>query len=377
MDPADSVYAALDGTTRQIRHLRLLPGVEPSEVECELLVTPLDPCEPFEALSYVWGNASDTFPIILAGAPKRVTENLYKALHQLRCADKPRLLWVDALCINQSSIPERNQQVKLMRDIYRRADRVVVWFGPEDPRGTDKEAIDVIMLLGSDHTIHWTDSRVEDGILAVWARILLNPWWHRVWTVQEAVVAKKLVYLCGSLEIDGAVMDGMADSFMMHTSSADRAICCKLDGLQKRIFIAFENPLGDMVTELVNIRRLSGLGDGRKPFPEVFTIFGTREATNLRDKVFGFLGISAGVDNELVDYSLSIEAVFEKTARQHISSTGNLDVLCYSVMEGKKWISIQREGLKLPSWVPDWSLRGAGASTMYRLSNYKTPFLGR
>ncbi len=108
MNPTASVYAVLNSAERQIRHIRLLPGTKSANVECELLVARLDNCEPFEALSYVWGQAGDTFPITVDGATMWVTKNLHQALYQLRYPDKQRLLWIDALCINQSSIPERN-----------------------------------------------------------------------------------------------------------------------------------------------------------------------------------------------------------------------------------------------------------------------------
>ena len=60
-----------------------------------------------------------------------VTLNLFKALQHLRLDTAPRVLWVDAICIDQDNIPERDAQVQLMGNIYRTAGRVIVWLGPE------------------------------------------------------------------------------------------------------------------------------------------------------------------------------------------------------------------------------------------------------
>jgi hypothetical protein len=119
-------------TARPIRLLRLLPVTSFIEdIRCELFNTTLDAKEDFEALSYTWGNPSETSPVVLHGQRHDVTKNLASALRHLRYHDRQRILWVDALCIDQDNIEERNQQVTQMRDIYREggAKRVVVWLG--------------------------------------------------------------------------------------------------------------------------------------------------------------------------------------------------------------------------------------------------------
>src|SRR5215469_2551643 len=87
------------------------------------------PPEPYEALSYTWGGQERTHPIICNGATMTITENLYTALVHLRLADIERRLWVDALCINQGNINEKNEQIPLMMDIYKHATGIIVWLG--------------------------------------------------------------------------------------------------------------------------------------------------------------------------------------------------------------------------------------------------------
>ena len=84
---------------------------------------------PYEALSYTWGINKTTKQIILNGKRFMVTENLYSALQYLRFKNEDRILWIDAICIDQTQIAERNHQVRHMASIYRDADRVLFWLG--------------------------------------------------------------------------------------------------------------------------------------------------------------------------------------------------------------------------------------------------------
>ncbi len=67
------------------------------------------------------------------GSPFPVTINLKAALRALRQRKKVRVLWVDAVCINQADIPEKNVQVPLMSRLYSGADSVIVWLGASNP----------------------------------------------------------------------------------------------------------------------------------------------------------------------------------------------------------------------------------------------------
>src|SRR2546423_4132352 len=120
---------ALNPETREIRLLSILPGKWTDEIRCELRRFSLDSRPRYEALSYTWGDPSDTRPIILDGCEVRVTVNLESALRRLRQPDTNRVLWADALCIDQSDLEERNHQLVLMRDIFQNCDKAVIWLG--------------------------------------------------------------------------------------------------------------------------------------------------------------------------------------------------------------------------------------------------------
>lgn len=128
-------YRRLRNDEFSIRLLRIHPnGDSTSKIECELFHEEIDNKDrtPYEALSYTWGDASQTVDIQVNGCAFSVTVNLEAALRSLRKADDPRVLWVDAVCINQTDLTERAKQVRIMWDIYQAANCVVVWLGPEE-----------------------------------------------------------------------------------------------------------------------------------------------------------------------------------------------------------------------------------------------------
>jgi hypothetical protein len=83
----------------------------------------------YTALSYMWGKAIAEHTISLNGTPYLVRKNLWNFLHRARKDDFEGYLWIDALCIDQGTVRERNHQVALMGKIYSHADVVVVWLG--------------------------------------------------------------------------------------------------------------------------------------------------------------------------------------------------------------------------------------------------------
>jgi hypothetical protein len=83
----------------------------------------------YEALSYIWGGPTNTVEIICGQGRLSITVNLRDAIRRFRYKNKCRVLWVDAICIDQRNIEERGKQVQLMGMIYWKADRVLVWLG--------------------------------------------------------------------------------------------------------------------------------------------------------------------------------------------------------------------------------------------------------
>ncbi|KAF2877025.1 heterokaryon incompatibility protein-domain-containing protein [Massariosphaeria phaeospora] len=115
-----------------IRVLELLPALsETTPLACRLRSGRIGSA--YEALSYVWGDVSDTVDLHCEGKTTGITQNLDAALRHVRYHDRSRYLWVDAVCINQRDMAERGHQVKLTRKIYKYAKGVLVWIGKDEP----------------------------------------------------------------------------------------------------------------------------------------------------------------------------------------------------------------------------------------------------
>ncbi len=131
------VYSALHEKD-EIRLLRIEPGTGSVQVKCNLFHARLGESPDYDAVSYMWGldngpgNTKTTMLAIDGARTLEVQENLGNALRYLRLKDKPRVLWVDAICINQADPTERGHQVAQMGMIYSQATTVRVWLGLPD-----------------------------------------------------------------------------------------------------------------------------------------------------------------------------------------------------------------------------------------------------
>src|SRR6201986_381242 len=112
-----------------IRLIELEEGEPEEEISIRLLIAELDFAPQFEALSYVWGDPTVRTPIRCNGRPLNITLNLHAALLRARYIDRPRILWVDAICINQRNNKECSYHVSFMNKIYEKAKKVLVYMG--------------------------------------------------------------------------------------------------------------------------------------------------------------------------------------------------------------------------------------------------------
>ena len=177
-----ALYESLDTRRTQFRRLILLPGesgdfYDPLFGTLEMVWS--DEAPEYEALSYVWGPTSPAKRMVLNGKEINMTPNLDSALRQLRWPGSKRLLWVDALCINQDDLEEKAHQIKLMGFIYALASGVLVWLGP----GTD-ETDAVMRSIEKFDKANWSTYDFQVNFM----ELLYRPWFTRTWVVQEFVM---------------------------------------------------------------------------------------------------------------------------------------------------------------------------------------------
>lgn len=124
-------FKALSGS-ESFRLIEVQPGAFAHPIHCKIREWPLHNAPNYEALSYAWGPQAETGPfVVLDGSPFQISTELEIAIRRLRQTNNTRTLWIDAICINQGNIRERNAQVAVMRDIYKGADCVIAWLGDD------------------------------------------------------------------------------------------------------------------------------------------------------------------------------------------------------------------------------------------------------
>jgi hypothetical protein len=119
-DWLDLLYSILDPRSRDIRILTLLPGAFSDPIVCRMNTIKLDEAK-YNTLSYVWGDPNCCQKIKVNSHLVEVTRSLFLALRCLRKPAGERILWVDAICINQADTRDKSNQVSMIGEIYRRS----------------------------------------------------------------------------------------------------------------------------------------------------------------------------------------------------------------------------------------------------------------
>ena len=304
----------------------------------------LVPSHNYEALSYTWGNPSDTTPCDLNGQPHQITKNLEAALKQLRWRSRPRHLWVDAICINQLDTLERNHQVPLMKRIYECATRTLVWLGPSSPDSdiAMKLLSHVAKSFNPDEYVakslmHRADQHKWEAV----ARLISRPWFRRVWIRQEVAIAQDIKILCGSKVLRWDVFMDSCDVLIAHFENPDN-VALQLRSLA-RAFVPLDT-LGRVCAEIKVHDRLE--------LEYLVSISCDADASDARDKVYGMLALAGDQVKDIpVDYGLTAPDVFKHTTIALIKQSQSLDPLSMC-----QWSNSR------PSNMPSWTI------------NLETPF---
>lgn len=192
------VYQPFTDAGSQIRVVTIQPAPRDDPVSCTLETYTFAHAPRYEALSYCWGKEENLQAIRLQGVDWKVTPNLYGALKALRKKKEAKVMWIDALCINQEDKREKSAQVPLMGFIFKNARQVIAWLGDETEHTQEVFAFieDLPAILKPDGVdVPITEECVRKwkglwGSLELWEAILdlfERPYWSRLWVLQEYV----------------------------------------------------------------------------------------------------------------------------------------------------------------------------------------------
>lgn len=151
----------------EIRLLVLEADGQDGRIRCSLRHVTLSSRPQFEAVSYTWEGQTADQPVECDGSTLLVTRNLFAALKRFRRKNTDRILWADAVCINQLDLTERSEQVQLMRHVYSDAEFVLAWLG--EPSPTDAWAFATVEQLYANLTHIFPEYGLSRDNYMLWA----------------------------------------------------------------------------------------------------------------------------------------------------------------------------------------------------------------
>jgi len=356
----------------------------------------------YVALSYVWGENAFKKDVLCNDSVIQVTENLYGALERLRStadvngtSSNPKLkgpFWIDAICIDQSNVNEKTSQVRLMGQIYSGAELVLVWLGEEDQEqieelfdalenGIDvqentqlsklntlqnmfKEVLDprvpihenlLASVLGDTLPLlldmmpgqapmdepSKEEQRACERILQLLHRLTRRPWFTRIWVVQEILLSRKAILMCGPHKIPWHSFC-IGEKYILRTCQVeDPEQDGTPEGDNKYRLIADINSI-PIMSKSVRVQY------GGRALGTLLPYLRKCKSTDPRDKIFGVLGVASEAGKLKADYAKSVAEVYAQATQAIIRESGSLCILSHMDQDYR--------AMKLPSWVPDWSI---------------------
>ncbi|KAF2025617.1 hypothetical protein EK21DRAFT_76014 [Setomelanomma holmii] len=315
----------------EIRLCILLPGEPDDPLRCEIIHVNLEDEPEFEAVSYTWagedGDASLSHSIDCGNnnlVP--ITVNCQAVLRQLKQRGLRRRLWIDAICINQSRISERNHQVGLMDRVYSQAQRVRISITDRSIPAVNYRKLFYALQTGSTQQLEWFRTwraSLPFVILGVYGqdylrhdsrpRLLLIPQ-TPTQVIQEVVLARTAYLLVNEHEIllSPEVLDSLNGIAMRHS--------CPLPGVLSSRWKAGQRPLAD-ITDCLR----AGL-DG--------------ECADPRDKIFAVQSFMDPMARSFIsiDYSLKPIEVYARAVIAVVATQRNLDVIFETNFGPYDWV---------------------------------------
>jgi hypothetical protein len=361
-------YAPIDSKKGHIRLLTIQPGAFGSPLEVDLdksyqlpRFRPIEQSdqEPkrlqkylplqFHALSYTWGSPADPVPLSVGGCGKHViyiTRNLDAALPYLRLRERERVIWIDAVCIDQLNLDERALQVQLMPDIYKAAEQVLCWVGSESANSSI--AFDAIRQLDLKLDINlsndmikprakgdedWANTSIalpfDGSVMHAVSDLFGRSWFERLWVYQEARLGgDRAVLQCGHVSIEWRKV--VQANWIFRFKPWKEAVPPKLRermGVVEQMYFPYRTNLALIIRRTCRMK-----------------------CSDPRDRVYAMRSTTRQEEQDMpidVDYKLPVGKVYQNYIQRYISHFNSLRLLPFC--------ELQNHLLEMPTWVPDWS----------------------
>ncbi|KAI0418321.1 heterokaryon incompatibility protein-domain-containing protein [Xylaria grammica] len=393
--------------TQNIRVIRISPGTRESSIRCKLEKLDLNDSSAYDALSYVWGKDNKEKLICVDDQPFFITPHLHEILTNLRSPTIDKVIWIDAICINQTDNDERTHQVGLMRRIYSQAKSTIIWLGgqtadeelksfqesslfenphnvlwplPTELVGSTLDQYDLLAILEAARTQNigidnWSEMKYVTYLILVHCvnAILSCEWWERMWTIQEAVLpttAPTIRFRGNSFSFDD--LDAAMDFVTSRWSHEESQYCRQLDTTQAGmagflgraiihqmlLFNKLNRPFASQLRGTLK-RRAGRLDAGL--FFALLHQTGRHRSSDPRDKIFALESLVSryrGRPFIHTDYNDTHEQVFGRVTAMYYNQSPDL----YITSQYGLYVESQMAKTKAPacpSWVLDFTYSDA------------------
>ncbi|KAI1622905.1 heterokaryon incompatibility protein-domain-containing protein [Exophiala viscosa] len=378
--------------------LFLVPPIQGGALRCRLFHLHLLECGTkmrYNALSYTWGDATETTTIRLLDdktgheGQLEITKSLEIALQRARHPTSAMLFWADQICIDQANLEEKETQIVFMKLIYERAGSIYAWLGPAADQsdiamsliGTMDWAQWLLKLEDPDETeaesepssTHSTDRLTPNSTISI-IKLMRRPWWSRTWILQEATaqLPNQTMVCCGEKEVQ---LSKFADfiGVIRQTLLRPELVPAEVRQLYNLSFMA----------KFMAFRQKRNQAPQR-PLLELVENARDTNATDARDKVYSMIGFAMDVrdipgQTLRPSYSQPALAAYVEFSLWHIERHQCLDILSHCFFRGEPFAEApakpgrlltvvgaqnvlppegeagsRTESSFLPTWAPDW-----------------------
>jgi hypothetical protein len=346
-----------------IRLLYLLPGTSEGPLQGVLNHIACNYAGTYQALSYVWGGDLRDKELLTPNGMIPITTSLYKALRALRQNDQSVMVWVDAVCINQSDTKEKAQQIRLMPEIFQACEHTYAFLSEGSPaidqalemlmevrartlrekrqlfKGGDADGEHLPQIMST-----WGGNRLPPFDSPLWTSVkalFSLPYFRRAWIIQEVVAAPIVKFVCGQWLIDW------------------KDLYAALEILDREVQIAeYEEENTDIRASWESFTKLAVQREWesrqhRWNLLMLLEHFRHAESTLSRDRLFALVGLASdGNEAEFEpDYESDFQDIVLRFAQAFVRQGRGIQLLY------RAGISCSDHEAQLPSWIPDWTTK--------------------
>ncbi|KAH8903773.1 hypothetical protein BR93DRAFT_981110 [Coniochaeta sp. PMI_546] len=357
-----------------VRLLTLRPSQTSTDANhCSFLDVSLSTNPEYEVLSGFWGDRSPSQPasLLVDGRMCNTTPELAQALYKFRRRDRPRLFWIQSLCVDPCNLRERSGQISRVRDILLSAQRLIVWLGATEDDSNHvfehssqfahlvseenwpppllpdpKYGRETPCLPGASGARGCVRPYTGDDVTAAFVRLCSRPWFYRPWSIPELALSKNIMLVCGDHQLKQIPWyNPVAFLFEAHQLHHQFAAPHGVS-----LFADLNIPVVDPVSHVYSLSfhphiPYHWLCTGLR-MEDAYRIVRNCRSADRRDSVFAIAALEPVPPVE-IDYQLSVSEIYQKATFALIQMHISIQVL--------RRLASSSRASDLPSWTLDFS----------------------